>query len=173
MAVIVVVRHLVMLASFVLRAPVLVGVGHRGVVVLVTVVVRLVLEGPHDLTALVMVRDVVMVVGVGRGFVEMRVLDVADDFLARGAGGRGMRLHRRSSLDGECESGVWPGCASPRRGAMLEPESLRVGDEFRVKTRSRADDRSLMFGYHRAAMKPPGRLAPIALNLGLRLAIAY
>jgi hypothetical protein len=79
--VIVDVRHLVVLAPLGLLVTVLVRVDEPAVVVFVAVVMRPVLEGAEHLTALVMVRDVVVVVGMSHGRMMVLVLLISNDCL--------------------------------------------------------------------------------------------
>jgi hypothetical protein len=81
--VIVRVGHLVVLAALGLGAAALVRVDDHGVVVLVAVVVRAVIERAGDLAAPVVMRDVVMVVGVHDLRMLVLVLDVSNDLLVR------------------------------------------------------------------------------------------
>jgi len=75
------VGHLVVLLALLLLVARVMRVIERAVVVLVAVVVRLVLERAEHLAALVMVRDVVVVVGMRDRLVDVLVLRVADDAL--------------------------------------------------------------------------------------------
>jgi hypothetical protein len=73
------VGHLVMLAAFGLLVPILVGMCQEAMVVLMAVVVRAVLKHPQELAALMMMRNVIMVMGMRHRGMRMLMLDIADN----------------------------------------------------------------------------------------------
>ncbi|MGH2377497.1 MAG: hypothetical protein ACRDGT_03405 [Candidatus Limnocylindria bacterium] len=99
------VGHLVVLAKLRFRAAVPVSVIDGGVVVLVDVVVGAMIEDAKDLAGLVMMRDVIVVVHVLHGRMDVLVLGVADDALL-GLDALGFRPHLDSlrSTPGSCST---------------------------------------------------------------------
>ena len=81
MRVVVVVRHLVVLAALGFFVATLVRVVDRAVVVFVDVMVGMVIEDARDLVRLVFVRHVIVVVHVRQRGMDVLVLDIADDTL--------------------------------------------------------------------------------------------